>query len=418
VTGAVAVVPRGGRIVAVLGIVLVALSMRNAVPVIGPVFPEIADELGLDIVVLSFIGAAPPIGFALAGLVVPALTRRWGLEATLIVALAAMIVGQGVRAASGEAVLLVLSTGIVMIGIGALNVLLPPLVRRYFPERIGSVTSLYLVVLGIGVSLPAFTVVQIAESTGWRVAIGVWLLVPVLALAPWLSMLRAPRPPEPIVVEFDDGVEPLPVAAPPRRHVAASPTVWAITAAFGVSSISAYVAMAFLPSMLIAVGISPAVAGIAIGIALAVGIPQALLVPPLATRSRTVVPMIAVAGLCGFAGWTGMLLAPAGAPYLWGALIGLAPITFPLSLVLVNSRTRSHRVTVSVSAFVQGVAYVAAGLFALAVGVIHDATGSWVAPIILLLASTGLALPAILILRRGRFVDDEIDLSPRRAPRR
>jgi CP family cyanate transporter-like MFS transporter len=170
--------------------------------------------------------------------------------------------------------------------------------------------------------------------------------------------------------------------------------------------------MAYLPSMLTSVGIAPAVAGVALGVLLVVGIPEALLVPLLARRSVTVLPMIGVAGLCGVAGWGGMLFAPTAAPILWAVFIGLVPITFPLALLLVNTRTRSHRVTVTVSAFVQGVAYVVAGLFSFAMGLLHDATGDWAIPTMLLIASTGLAVPAIVILGRRRTVDDELAVSP------
>lgn len=407
-TGAIAVVPRGGRLVAVLGIVLAALSMRTAVGVIGPVFTAISDDLGLGVIVLSFIGAAPPIGFALAGLFVPPLTRRWGLEAALLASLGAIFVGQALRAFSEEAVLLVASTMIAVIGIGAANVLLPPLVRRYFPDRISSVTSLYLVLMGVSASTAAFSAVHLADSVGWRLAVGGWAIIPVLALVPWLSMLRAPRPVEPLVVEFDDGADLAPPPRVTRRPVWTSPTVWAITAALGLSSISVYVGMAYLPSMLVAVGVTPAVAGVALGVLLVVGIPEALLVPLLAKRSATVLPMIVAAALFGIAGWGGMLWAPTAAPILWAVLIGLVPITFPLALLLVNTRTRSHRVTVSVSAFVQGIGYVVAGLFSFAMGLIHDATGDWAIPTVLLIASTALAVPAVIILGRRRLVDDEI----------
>lgn len=394
---------RRGRIVALLGVVLVALSMRNAVAVFGPLFTTISDDLGLDVVVLSLIGAAPPIGFAIAGLVVPAITPRWGLERTLMVALVVIVIGQGVRALSSEAVLLVGSTAIVMTGIGALNVLLPPLVRRYFPNRVGGVTSMYLVLLGLGTSGPAFAAVHLAETFGWRGAVGIWLVIPLLALVPWLANLRVHGASGPVA---DPDVAPMPRSE--LRRVVTSPTAWAITAAFALSSISAYAAFAYLPAMLTVVGLAPAAAGFALGLVMVVGIPEALIVPILATRSRTVLPMIVVAGLCGVAGWLGMLLAPASAPFLWAVLIGLIPIAFPLALVLVNTRTRDHRVTVSVSGFVQGVGYVLAGAFALGVGLLHEATGDWQVPIIVLLATMALVVPAVLILRCDRTVDDEI----------
>ncbi|WP_395638793.1 MFS transporter [Pseudolysinimonas sp.] len=416
-TGALAVIPRGGRLVAVLGIVLVGLSMRNAVAVIAPVFDVISDELGLSVVVLSLVGAAPPLCFAAAGLFVPPLTRRFGLEALLVVAILAIALGEILRAFSGEAVLLVGSTVIVMLGIGAANVLLPPLVRRYFPDRVAVLTSLYLVLMCVGASAPAFAAVQLAEGVGWRWTLGVWALIPLIAIIPWLAMVRAPAPlavapVEPLAAEFDerpsDPVEPVAVLPIVRRRVAVSPTAWAIAATLALASVSIYAAMAYLPVMLIAAGVSPAAAAFALGVAIVVGIPQALIVPLLAVRRRFVLPLLVVAAASGVVGWVGMLVAPAAAPVLWAFLIGSVPIAFPLALLLVNTRTRNHRVTVSVSAFVQAVGYVLGGLSSFIVGALHELTGGWTASTVLALVSLLLVVPAIVILRRERFVDDEI----------
>jgi CP family cyanate transporter-like MFS transporter len=298
-----------------------------------------------------------------------------------------------------------------MLGIGAANVLLPPLVRRYFPSRIAPVTSLYLVLMSVSASTASFAAVPIAEATNWRVAFAVWIAVPVLALVPWLVLLRSARRAAVTVVEFDDGRAGRAVVT--HRPVVASRVVWAITATLALSSISAYVAVAFLPGILVALaGLTPAAAGVALGVGVALGIPAALVVPLLAVRRRAVVPVIAVSGAFALVGWGGLLLAPTAAPFLWAALLGLVPITFPLSLVLVNTRTRDHRVTVSVSGFVQGVAYVSAGAFSFVVGVVHDATRAWTIPLLVLMATALLAVPATIVLARGRMVDDELE-SPR-----
>lgn len=404
-----------GTLFALLGIVLVALSMRSAVGIIGPVFPVLAEDLGTDVLVLSIIGSAPPFGFALAGLLAPSVTRRIGLEGSLIAAIALIGAGQVARAFSQEEIVLVASTFVVMVGIGAGNVLLPPLVRRYAPTRIGPLTGIYLVLMSLSASIPAFVGVQLAEAAGWRFAVGIWALLPVLAIVPWIGAALQRRsadaellPPE--VDELAQPHEPGPITravARPRR-IAASPTAWAITATMALTSISVYAAIAFLPSMLGSAGLPPAVGGAALGVALALGIPQALLVPFIASRRGTTIPMIAVASVCAIAGWSGMLLAPASAPFLWAVLIGSVPIVFPLALLLVNTRTRDHRVTVGVSSFVQGLGYFSAGVFALGLGVVHDVTGSWTVPFLVLIATAAFAIPAIAILRRGRFVDDEL----------
>ncbi|MEO8528639.1 MAG: MFS transporter [Pseudolysinimonas sp.] len=409
-----AVVPRGGRIVAVLGIVLVALSIRSGVAVIGPVFSLISDDLGLGVIVLSLVGAAPPLMFAVAGLLAPNLTKRWGLEGTLVVAILAILIGQGARALSHEAVLLVASTSVIMTGIGLANVLLPPLVRRYFPRQIAPMTSLYLVLMGISGSAAAFAGVQIAQTYGWRIALVVWAVVPVFAVIPWISMLKTPPDDKvsTLAPEFDTAG--IPTASRARRAIVRSPTAWAITGALAITSINIYGAMAFLPTILAqAGGVSAATAGVAVGIVIALGIPQAFIVPLLARRAGAVVPMLVIAGVCDVAGWGGMLTAPAVAPFLWAALIGLVGILFPLSLLLVNTRTRDHQVTVALSAFVQGIGYLAAGLFAFGMGVLHDATGSWTAGMVALLATALVAIPAIAVLRHRRYVDDELERHPR-----
>ena len=49
-----------------------------------------------------------------------------------------------------------------------------------------------------------------------------------------------------------------------------------------------------------------------------------------------------------------------------------------------------------------------AGVSSFGIGMLHDATGSWTAPIIVVLSTIVLVVPAIVILRRDRLVDDEI----------
>jgi CP family cyanate transporter-like MFS transporter len=404
VTGVAPHLVRRDLVVAVLGVVLVALSMRAAIGVIGPLYAMIAGDLALDVVVLAFIGAAPPLGFALAGLLVPPLTRRVGLESALLLALVLLIAGQGLRAASGEAVGLVASTFLAVLGIGATNVLLPPLVRRWFPGRIAGVTSGYLILLAVSAAVPAFVGVQIAEAFGWRPALAVWILLPALALLPWWALRRAGRAlgdDAEVVAEFGVPVAPRPVSV--------SPTAWALVAVLVLPSISTYTAAAILPAILVeTAGLSAAEAGAAMGVVYLFGVPLALLVPLLARRRGTILPLIVVAGTFNLVAWVGILVAPGAAPFLWATLLGLVPITFPLALLLLNLRSRAVRTTVALSGFVQGLSYFLAGAFALGVVLLHDATDSWTATVVLLAATSVVVVPGIVVLARGRFVDDEL----------
>lgn len=384
---------------------LVALSMRAAIGVVGPLFSAMADDLGLESVVLAFIAAAPPLAFALAGLVVPPLARRFGLEAALLLALAALVLGQAARAVSGDAVAIVGSTFLAVLGIGATNVLLPPLVRRWFPGRIAGATSVYLALVAVSAAAPAFVAVQLADGLGWRVAIALWIALPLLAMLPWLALRRAGRSLDDETTA-DTGVGP---ASGARPRVWTSPTAWALVAVLLLPSVSIYTAAAILPTVLVETAeLSPAGAGAAMGIVYLLGGPLAFLVPLVRRHPGATLPLIAAAGASTLLGWGGLLVAPAAAPFVWATLIGLGPITFPLSLYLVNVRSRTERTTVELSGFVQGLAYVTAGIAGLGLGLLHDVTHSWVATMILLAATSLVVVPGIVVLARSRFVDDEL----------
>src|SRR5690606_13602917 len=124
-----------GRALALLGVLLVALSLRTPVAAMSPILDRIGSEIPLDAFVLGLIAAAPPLAFAASSVVAPLVARRLGLEPALVASLLAMMLGHLFRAVAPEQVTLVLGTVLALLGVGIGNVLLPPIVRRYFPDR-------------------------------------------------------------------------------------------------------------------------------------------------------------------------------------------------------------------------------------------------------------------------------------------
>jgi CP family cyanate transporter-like MFS transporter len=94
---------------------------------------------------------------------------------------------------------------------------------------------------------------------------------------------------------------------------------------------------------------------------------------------------------------------------LWVAFAGLGPLLFPLSLVLINARTRTHAGSVALSGFVQGVGYIIAAASPLVFGLLEQATGTWTASLAFLFVVSLAAIPAGVILSRGRIVEDELE---------
>lgn len=398
---------RGG-LLALAAIVLLAAGLRTAVAAVSPVAERIGDDIPLDHILLGVIGAAPPLVFALSGLLAPLLSRRLGLDGAALATVVAGIIGHLLRAVAPEAITLTLGTAIALLGAGVGNVLLPPLVKRYFPHRLGSVTAAYLTIMSIGAALPPVIAVPLADAAGWRFSLGVWAATSVAALVPWIGLLvRRPGGAEPLDAAAREAEEePQPGLS---RALLRSPIAWSLALLFGASAFGAYAAFGWLPLLLTdTAGVSDATAGALLGVFAIGGLPAGLLVPVLATRPRAVFWLV-IAGIALFAGgYAGLLVAPAAAPLLWATFYGLGPLVFPLALTLINTRTRTHAGSVALSGFVQGVGYVIGAVGPLLVGALHDATGGWTAPLIAMLASVLLAVPAAVVLRRGGTVEDEL----------
>ena len=138
-----------------------------------------------------------------------------------------------------------------------------------------------------------------------------------------------------------------------RRHqvIAARSRYWSvalacarsITVLFSTSTICTYAGFAWLPKILgDVVGSITTEAGVLLAVTGLVGVPGSLLPPLLTVRLRNVGWLI-FAGVSTFlSGYLGLLLAPATLPLLWVLLIGSGSILFPISLVLINSRTRTR----------------------------------------------------------------------------
>jgi CP family cyanate transporter-like MFS transporter len=86
-------------------------------------------------------------------------------------------------------------------------------------------------------------------------------------------------------------------------------------------------------------------------------------------------------------GWVGILAAPTAAPYLWVVLLGLGQnALFPLALTMIVLRGGTVASTAGLSTLVQTAGYLLAAFVPLAIGALHAATGSWTAPVIVLMA--------------------------------
>ncbi|HZU94087.1 MAG TPA: MFS transporter, partial [Microbacterium sp.] len=186
------------------------------------------------------------------------------------------------------------------------------------------------------------------------------------------------------------------------------PMAWSIALVFGSSSTLAYVSFAWLPAILIDIGgVSASDAGLLLSLFGLMGMPCSLLVPILIVRFRATRPVFFVGIACGLIGLAGLLFVPTVGLPLWVAMFGLAPMLFPLSLVLLSIRSRTPESAVALSGFAQSIGYGVAAVFPLLIGVLHDATGSWQVPLLLLVGVLIAVIPAGWIAGRRRTIEED-----------
>ncbi len=375
-----------------LAVALVAFNLRAAVASVGPVLPEIRTDLPLSGTGAALLTFLPVLCFGLLAMAAPGLARRWGIEPVLLGVLGVLTAGLLLRVLDGPTVLL-LGTALAGAAIAVGNVLVPPLIKRDFPDRIGLMMGVYTMAVSGSAAVAAGLTVPLGDAIGlgWRGALGVWLVPAALAAAAWLPQVRNhTRPPEP------------PQGPPLRRSALA----WQVTFYFGLQSLCFYSVLAWLPSIYREHDFGPAAAGALLSVSGLVQIPVALVMPTLANRSANQVPHIVASTLFIGAGLAGVLIAPTAAPYLWAVLIGIGQgAAFALALHLFVLRTRQVHETARLSAMAQTVGYVISAFGPLLVGLVHDATGSWTAPLLLLLALLVPQLAFGALSGRARTID-------------
>lgn len=388
-----------GRILALVGIVLVAFSLRSAVGALSPILVEVRADYAVPGWVVGLIGTAPPVCFALFGAITPALERRFGLERLAAASMIVVTVAIVLRALAPDALWLLLGTILLFAAVGVGNVVLPPLVKAYFPDRIGTMTAVYSTLLAVSSFVPPLVAVPIAEAVDWRFSLGMWAVFAALAAVPWIAVAWHHRTSGPDREAPDHRA---------RGRMARLPLAWALVITFAVSSATAYTGFAWLPVILTeTAGVSNAAAGALLALFAAVGLPLSIMVPIVITRWRRVGTLYAVAVAAGLLGIAGLVWLPTAATALWVVLLGIPPLLFPLVLVLLQVRTRTRGGSVALSGFVQSAGYAIAAVFPFAFGVLHDGTGSWTPPLLILGALMLAAIPAGIVASRRTTVEDE-----------
>ncbi|MGO2052271.1 MFS transporter [Arthrobacter sp. MYb224] len=391
-----------GRIGALLGILLMALSLRAAVVSVPPLLARIQEDIEFTEFTTGLLAMLAPISFAVFGLLTPRLIRLWGLERTLVIAVALAVAGQLARPLMPNVYPFLALSIVTLAGYGMGNVVLPPLVKKYFPDRIGVVTSGYVTMIAIGTWLAPQFSVPFANVGSWQTSIGSWALLSGIVLIPWMMQLFADRR-----VERPEAA--LPAAG---GHEIARINPWKSKVAWGLAiflagnSAQTYVYFTWLPPYLYAQGLDEAASGNMLALFAILGLPVALLVPLWVPRLKNPIIAVGVFTACWITGHLGIYLSPTQGTWFWVSMAGLGQGTFAIALLMMNLRSRTTYGSGVLSGFAQGLGYAGAAIVPMLFGVVQQASGSWGVAFSMLGVCIVVMLLGAVIINPSRTIED------------
>lgn len=369
----------------IIGVILVGANLRVPLTSAGALVSFIRDDFGISNALAGAITTLPLIAFALLSPFAPKIANKIGMERTIAISLALLIIGILIRSA-GAIELLFTGTLLVGLGIAVGNVLIPGIIKMNFPFKIGLMTGLYAIVmnvfgaLGSGLSIPIAT----SGSFGWRGSLVIWSGLALITLLIWLPQLMKKHDAKKKINNQKIG------------GMLRSPLAWKITVFMGAQSLIFYTLITWLPTILTANGYDIHLAGWGVFIFQFASIPFTFIIPVIADRMKNQVMLAFVSSGLILAGIIGLLAGLSALSILWVVFLGIGNgSAFSLSMMFFTLRTKDGYEAAELSGMAQSLGYLLAAVGPVLVGGLQDITGSWTLPLSMM------ALFAIVMLIMG-----------------
>ncbi len=369
----------GARLALSIGVLvavpLLALNLRPAVTSVGAMLTDIRSGTGMSTVLASAVVAAPVWCFAAGGALAWTMRSRFGTARTVSLALAVLAATLASRVLAGPFLLLA-GTIVACLAIAVLGTLLPVITHAAPAKAWALLTGCYVAAMGGGSGIGALVTPQVSGQSSWQLGVSGWAL---LAAAAWAAWRVASR-------KFSEpAVKAKKHPGPSSLRPAAS--AWSLTIHFGLTSGFTFSIMGWLPSMLLDYSrVDPARVEWMFTVAMALGVPVALMVPKWARATVGQSGLAVLLAAPGLVAIVGLLMFPTLSPWLWSIGLGLEMPAVGLALTMISLRAAPDGDTAAaLSSMVQGIGYAIAGATALGCGLLHSSTSSWEWPLLALL---------------------------------
>ena len=346
-------------------IMLVALNLRPSMAAVGPLLSSIRADIALSFSMASLLTMLPVMAMGLAMFFGLRVSQRFGEQRTVVLSLLIIGVATASRLFLDSAAELILSAVLAGIGIALIQALMPALIKARFSDNVALCMGLYVTSIMGGAAIAAsFAPLVMSQSGSWRIGLAIWAALTVLALLMWSGQ------------RGESTARPTQSARQPSFF--ANSRAWLLAIFFGLGTASYTCVLAWLAPYYVEKGWSEQNAGLLLGFLTAMEVVSGLVTPAIANRSRDRRLVLVVLLALIMAGFCGLILCPQQLSLLWPCLLGLGiGGLFPMSLIVSLDHLDDPQRAGALTAFVQGIGYLIAGLSPLMAGMIRDQLGSF-----------------------------------------
>jgi CP family cyanate transporter-like MFS transporter len=355
-----------GQTILILGIILISINLRTSIASVGPLIPFIREDLGISNGLAGFLTTLSLLTFAVFSLFAPSIGKKLGHGKAIFLGILLLAVGVVVRVLGGIE-LLYIGTALTGIGIVIANVLMIPFFKARLPEKIGLMTA----ILSTGMSLFAAVASGISVplavdlGLGWRGSLASWVVLMVLALVVWIPQMSSRR----------SGHQGDLLKA---KNVWKSKLAWQVTLFMGAQSVMYFTMVTWLPDMLIARGMTPVKAGIALSYMQLISLIGTFFVPNLLIKLKEQSNVILIVGVGYLIGYSALFIQNEVVAFAALTIIGIGSgASLSIAYTLISLRSAEDLTTAKLSGMVQSAGYILAALGPLVFGISLDLFDNW-----------------------------------------
>ena len=392
---------KSNSILIILGVIFLSLILRTPITSVGAIVGPLKSILDINNTVAGFITTIPLIAFAIFSPMVAKLSNKAGLEKTLLLAAVIISIGLGLRFYINTYVFFI-TTFIIGVGITIGNVLLPGLVKKYYPKKLGLMTGFYAVVMNVGAAVAAGISYPILSSNiggekfSTGLAVNIWLILAVINIFVYTAMSKNSS-----VSEVKDSHEKV------HGYFKYS-KMWTIMLSMGLQSALFYCSVSWFAEIMISKDFSPETAGLLLSISQFAQFPSTFIVPILADKvhNKFIIPVVITIGY--LVSLVGMLYTSGNFVLMLTfiiifALAGGGSFSYVMYLFSVKSRNESE--AADISGLAQSGGYLLAAVFPPLLGYIRDISDWNKASYVLILTAAVLLVTLVHCSSKGNIIE-------------